>query len=98
VYKRQQIHRSDVEVLSNEVEYKPVFSTKDGTLRVNYLNIKSEDIKFSIESGNSVFYESVDGSDISYQKMLNISTMHPEDYYATVEAGDKTYSYYFYVR
>ena len=93
-----QIHRSDVEVLSNEVEYKPVFSTKDGTLRVNYLNIKSEDIKFSIESGNSVFYESVDGSDISYQKMLNISTMHPEDYYATVEAGDKTYSYYFYVR
>ena len=30
------VHRSDVEVLSNEVEYKPVFSTKGSYLRVNY--------------------------------------------------------------
>jgi hypothetical protein len=93
-----QVHRSDVEVLSNEVEYKPVFSSKEGFLKVNYLNIKSEDIKFTIESGNSVLYESADGNDLSYHKMLNISKMYPGDYYATVEAGDKTYSYYFYVR
>ncbi len=92
------VHKSSVEVLSNEVEYKPIFSTKAGSLRVNYLNINGEDIKFTIEGGNSVHYESADGNGLSYQKMLDISKMLPGDYYATVEAGDKTYSYYFYVR
>ena len=92
------VHQSDVEVLSNEVEYKPVFSTEGSYLRVNYLNIKSEDIKFTIEGGNSVLYESADGKNVSYQKMLDISKMLPGDYHATVEAGDKTYGYSFYVR
>ena len=92
------MHKSSVEVLSNEVEYKPIFSAKEGSLRVNYLNINAEDIKFTIEGQNSVHYESADGNDVSYQKMLDISEMLPGDYYATVEAGDKTYSYYFYVR
>ena len=93
-----EVIKSDVEVLSNEVEYKPVFSSKEGLLKVNYLNIKSEDLKFTIENDNSVFYESADGNNISYSKILNISKMLPGDYYAKVEAGDKTYSYYFYVR
>lgn len=93
-----QVHKSSVEVLINEVEYKPIFSAKEGSLRVNYLNINAEDIKFTIEGQNSVHYESADGNDVSYQKMLDISEMLPGDYYATVEAGDKSYSYYFYVR
>lgn len=92
------VHRSAVEVLRNDVEYKPIFSTKEGFIMVSYLNKDAEDIKFSIESGNAVLYESAEGSDISFHKMLNISKMQPGDYDATIEVGGKTYSYYFYVQ
>ena len=33
------VGRSDVEVLSNEFEYKPIFSTKRSSVTVNYLNL-----------------------------------------------------------
>jgi len=33
------VGRSDVEVLSNEFEYKPIFSTKRSSVMVNYLNL-----------------------------------------------------------
>ncbi|MCK5464667.1 MAG: hypothetical protein KAI95_16675 [Bacteroidales bacterium] len=33
------VGRSDVEVLSNEFEYKPIFSTKGSSVMVNYLNL-----------------------------------------------------------
>ena len=92
------VHWTDIEVLSNEVEYKPIFSTKGSSVMVNYLNINSEDIKFSIEGEQGVLYESAEGSDISFQKKMGISKMHPGDYSANVEVGSKTYSYYFYVR
>ncbi len=92
------IHRSDIDVLSNEVEYKPIFLTKGGSLMVNYLNINAEDIKFSIENGDAVVYESDGGNDISFQKILNISKMPSGDYFANIEAGSRTYSYYFFVR
>lgn len=93
------IYRSDIEVLNNNVEYKPLFSTDEGTIMVNYLNIDTEDIKFYIESSkNDKLYKSEEGSDISFQKKLDISKMKPGDYYATLEVGKKSYSYYFYIR
>ena len=92
------VGRSNVEVLNNEFEYKPIFSTKESSIMVNYLNINAEDIKFSIEGEQGILYESAEGSDISFQKKMSISKMHPGDYYANIEVGSKTYSYYFYVR
>jgi len=92
------VHWTDIEVLSNEVEYKPIFSTKGSSVMVNYLNINSEDIKFSIEGEQGILYESAEGSDISFQKKMSISKMHPGDYYANIEVGSKTYSYYFYIK
>ncbi len=93
-----QVQRADVRVLRNEVEYKPVFKTKDNALLVNYFNADAKDITFSIENEYGLLYENAEGNGLTFQKSLNISKMMPGRYYATVDVGDRSYSYDFYVK
>ena len=93
-----EVQHAVVEVLSNEVEYKPVFQTRENSLLVNYFNSDARDITFTIENDYGVLYESTEGNNHSFQKRVNIRKMMPGRYYAKVDIGDRSYSYDFYVK
>jgi hypothetical protein len=93
-----EVKHAEVAVLSNEIEYKPVFQTKDNALLVNYFNSDAKDITFSIEDKYGVLYENAEGNDQTFQKRVNTSKMFPGRYFATVNVGDRSYGYDFYVR
>ena len=90
--------QADVAVLSNDVEYKPVFLTKDNALLVNYFNSDTKDITFSIQNKYGVLYENAEGNNRIFHKKVNVSKMLPGRYFAIVDVGDRSYSYDFYVR
>jgi hypothetical protein len=93
--KEVKVDRDHIEVVSEEVEYKPVFLVKEDAISVNYFNQDADEISFSIESGNTVFYEHTEGRDIAFKKMLDTSQMPRGEYHATLKAGGRTYSQYF---
>lgn len=93
-----EVKHADVAVLSNEIEYKPIFLMKDNALLVNYFNSDAKDITFSIEDKYGVLYENTEGNNRAFQKRVNISKMIPGRYFAKVDIGDRSYGYDFYVR
>ena len=92
------VEDSYVEVISNDVEYKPLFIEHGKELRVNYLNTDLEDMQLSIESTGSVFYAEEEGNSLTLEKRFDIGTIMPRgEYYAKLVVGDKTYYHTFYV-
>ncbi|MEE9463120.1 MAG: hypothetical protein V3V53_14870 [Bacteroidales bacterium] len=93
--KRIKVEGSSIEILSKEVEYKPIFNINDKSLSVNYLNMGSEDIEFIIEGKYSSFYLVDEGNEIRFRKQFDISKLPRGEYYALMNVGNKQYYHKF---
>jgi hypothetical protein len=95
IKKKVVVNNSAIEVISKERSYKPIFIIKDDLLKINYLNKNMKDIELTLENSSKVFFEGKDDAQLSYQKLLDISTLFNGQYYARLEVGDETFYYYF---
>lgn len=93
--KRIKVEGSSIEILSKEVEFKPIFNINDKSLSVSYLNNGSEDIEFIIEDKYSSFYQIDEGNEISFSKQLDISRLPRGEYYALMNVGGKQHYHNF---
>lgn len=93
--KKIRVEKSSVEILSKEVEYKPVFSVKGKHLNVNYFNKKMEEIEFVIDGRYGNFYQDNEGTAISYSKQFDISNLPKGEYYGLMNVGGKQYYHKF---
>ena len=98
VTKKVSVDDSFVEILSKDVEYKPVFSIKDDKLMISYLNLEREDVEIRIDNTLYDFYYNNEGNPMSINKVLNISEMFNGEYRAQIKAGNKVYDHYFRVQ
>jgi hypothetical protein len=93
--KKIRVEGSSVEILSKEVDYKPVFSVKGKHLNVNYFNKKMEEIEFVIDGKYDNFYQDNEGNTISFGKQFDISKLPRGVYYALMNVGGKQYYHKF---
>jgi hypothetical protein len=93
--KKFKVEGSSVEILSKEVEYKPIFNIKGKHLTVNYFNKEMEDVEFIIEGRNLYFRQDEDGNAISFQKQFDISKLLRGEYYASMKVGRNQYYHKF---
>ncbi len=91
------VKNSSIEVISNEVDYKPVFIIKDNHLLVNYLNLEQEEIEMVIYNSNAELYRSTEGNSQVYQKKFHFSHHERGEYFATITVGRKNYTHSFYI-
>ena len=94
------VEDSYVEVISNVVEYKPLFIVDGKELKVNYINTDLEDMQLSIESSDRIYFAEEEGNSLRLQKIFDISKIiliPGEEYYAKLVVGDKSYYYTFYM-
>ena len=95
ITKKIMVNNSSIEVISNEVEYKPVFIIKDNHLLVNYLNLEQEEIEMVIYNSNAELYRSTEGNSEVYQKKFHFSHHERGEYFAKITVGRKNYTHSF---
>ena len=93
--KKVKVENSSVEVISNEVEYKPAFIVEDEKLMVNYLNLDQEKIKMAVYSSYADYYNSTEGNSKVFQKKFDISGLDSGEYFAMIKVGDKNFIHNF---
>ena len=95
IIKEIKVENSNVEVVSRQVEFRPVFKIQGDNLLVNYFNNTARDIDFVIESDDAVFYNVEKGNPVSFNKKFNIEQLPRGIYYASLKTGGYTYEYTF---
>jgi hypothetical protein len=95
VFKTVVVNSSNVEVIADEKEYKPLFIVENGLLKINYFNMDMKDIEYSIENAAAVYYEGKNKANLNFEKQFNISNLSRGKYFAKLEAGNKTYYHHF---
>jgi hypothetical protein len=91
------VEDSYIEIIGNDVEYKPVFIVDGNDLKVNYFNTDQEDMQLSIESYGVVFYTEEEGNSLTLQKRFDIRKIKTGgEYYVKLVVGDKTYYHTFF--
>ena len=98
VTKKVMVDGTSIEILSKEMEYKPVFTIQDDKLMINYLNLEQEEIEVNIDNARYDIYSNNEGNPLSYNKILDISKMFHGEYRAQIKAGDKVFDHYFRVQ
>ena len=89
------VKNSSIEVISKEVEYKPVFIINDDRLLVSYSNLEEEEIEMVIYNSSVDFYNSTEGNSKVFRKKFDISGMKRGEYFAMLIVGGRDYNHSF---
>jgi len=95
ITKKIAVENAEIEVLSKETEFKPVFEIKDDILKINFLNQSMEDIEITIEDSNNIYYEEMKEGNFNFGAKLDLRNLFPGEYTAKIEANGNTYYHYF---
>lgn len=91
------VKKSSIEVINNEVDYKPLFIIKDNSLLVTYLNYELEKLELVIYNSYADFYTNNEGNSFVFQKKFNTSDMESGEYFVKIMVGSKYYNHRFYI-
>ena len=89
------VKKSSIEMISNEVNYKPLFIIQDNSLLVTYLNYELEELELVIYNSYADFYKSTEGNSQVFRKKFDISDMESGEYFAEIIVGGKNYTHSF---
>jgi len=93
--KKIRVDGSLVQILSKEVDYKPVFNVKGKHLNVNYYNQDMNEMEFIIDGKYANFYQDKEGNAISFSKQFDISDLPKGVYHALMNVGGKQHYHKF---
>lgn len=90
-----EVETNVLRVLSEEISYRPIFGIDGNFLTISYMNLKQDDIYISLEYASNLYYEKIEESDMSYERVFYIKYLSKGEYSITLKSGENTYNYFF---
>ncbi len=89
------LDKNELRILTEAISYRPVFGIEDDILTISYMNLGQDDIYISLDDASYLYYEEIEGSDMSYEKVFDIKNLSRGEYSITLKSGENTFNYFF---
>ena len=91
ITKKIKVDDSKIEIQSREEEYKPLFEVDGDKLKVNFFNHTNDEIHFSLENNDRIYFKAKGYTSDNFKKKIDISNLWSGEYYALLKVGNRTY-------
>lgn len=89
------VDKNELRILTEAITYRPVFDIEDDILTISYMNLGQDNIYISLDDASYLYYEEIEGSDMSYEKVFDIKNLSRGEYSITLKSGENTFNYFF---